>query len=112
MNEAIHDYVIGNIYYELRFLDPQFLYPNIHEHVYVGRNIAIEDSDTEDLLYFQPVGNFLKYGSATSNKGEPANIPLRNVVEIRANQTSSMLSPESLGAELLKIQSRHYSKMK
>jgi len=58
----MNSFTLGEVYFQVTYPDPDFLYPGIESFVYLGKNLS--DEDVEDTWYFQPAGDYGRYGSA------------------------------------------------
>ena len=56
------DFEIGKIYYDLVYHDHELLCPHIVPVVYIGKNIANDESPDEDIWYFQYSESVAKHG--------------------------------------------------
>ena len=61
----------GEVYFRVTYADPEMWYPSIEAFVFLGENLSAED--VQDTWYFQPAGDFGKYGTAVAPqaKGRP-----------------------------------------
>lgn len=102
-------YVLGRAYYRVTYgySDVKRCYPGIESFIYIGTNIATEDDDSvEEIYYFQFRDNFLQFGSPSSENNSDAEF---EVVEIGPSDSQDMLTPEELVATLLDSQARQSS---
>jgi hypothetical protein len=56
------EFVIGEVYFAVKYPDVQGCYPGIDSYVYLGMNFSYQDK--EDTWYFQPSSEFARLGSA------------------------------------------------
>ena len=114
MIEHIEKYVLGHVYYELRFGvgDCQRCFPEIVTFQFIGQNIAEEDSETDEILYFQYLENYVEYGSPLLNPDGNDDVPARRVLEVVPGDFTKILTPEELSIELLAIQDRNTERLK
>jgi hypothetical protein len=84
---------IGEVYYQLTYPGVGLLYPKIDTFVFVGKNIAEED--TEDTWYFQFVESYARYGSVLdTGKGD------RKVMGLTKAELAEIFDIKTLASKL------------
>jgi hypothetical protein len=86
-------FIVGEVYFQVKYAEYTRKYPLIDSFVYVGKNLSEEDS--EETWYFQFGDSFGTYGSVLDNSGGD-----RRVSCLAVNELSSMLNEERLMDEL------------
>ena len=82
-------FIKGEVYYRLKFPDPDWCYPLISSFVFIGKNLS--DEDLKDAWYFQFAEGYGKFGSVVdSNFGD------RKVLVLEQDQLEEMFNTESL----------------
>ena len=82
-------FINGEVYYRLKFPDPDLCYPLIDSFVFIGMNLS--DEDQEDVWYFQFAEGYGKFGSVVDT-----NLGDRKVLVLNRDQLDEMFNTESL----------------
>ena len=60
-------FVVGEVYFRVKYGERLHKYPLIDSFVFVGKNLS--DEDQEDTWYFQFADSYAKFGSVLETKG-------------------------------------------
>ena len=83
------NFIKGEVYFRLKFPDPEMLYPLIDSFVYIGVNLS--DQDQEDSWYFQFADGYGKFGSVVDT-----HLGDRKVLVLKKEQLEEMFNTGSL----------------
>jgi len=90
---------VGELYFRIKYAEPERRYPLIESFVYVGMNLSAED--TEDTWYFQFADSHGKSGSILKSSGGD-----RRVSCLTKDALGDMLDDKKLVAELKEAKMR------
>ena len=86
-------FVVGEVYFRIKYAELEQRYPLIDSFVFVGKNLP--DEGQEDTWYFQFADSYGKYGSVVGTSGGD-----RRVACVAANELKEMLDAQGLMDEL------------
>jgi hypothetical protein len=73
-------FTVGDMYFRVKYGEPERRYPLIDSFVYVGKNLSEED--TEDCWYFQFADSYAKHGSVLESKKGNRRVVCLNQAEL------------------------------
>lgn len=92
-------FVVGEVYFEVKYPDPSMKYPLIESFVFLGKNLS--DEETEDTWYFQYADSFAKHGSVLTSRGGD-----RRVACLTERELGEMFDNEGLLKKLIAARDR------
>lgn len=99
--DAENEYVVGQVYFEVKYPERLLKYPVIESFVFVGKDVL--GDETEETWYFQYAQSFAEYGSVLAgSEGD------RRVAGLTRRELQQMFDEEGLFEQLKAARQRRY----